>query len=91
MPIFDKQLAATREGDDQLLAEARHPIQQRPELAAGNAQQTAFAPRATAVTITGRPVKQVDVAGKLPRLVSDDDAVAVRRIANLDLTGFDNV
>ena len=33
---FRQQLAATGERDDQLLTEARHPIQERPQMAVGD-------------------------------------------------------
>ena len=53
-------------------------------------QRTRVLPCATAVTMTGRPVKKVDVPGELARLMNGDYPLAVRRITDLDLAGFHN-
>ncbi|HEX3656979.1 MAG TPA: hypothetical protein VHV55_14275 [Pirellulales bacterium] len=85
-----QHLAAAGERDDQFLAKARHPIQQRPELAVGDSQNA----RCTAGDGTDqhRPTgQQIDIAGKLPRFMGDNHTVVSRWIANFDLPGFNDV
>ena len=85
-----QELSPTRKRGDQLFAKTRYAIQQGPELAARNAQQTRLAPRHAGHNHRTAGEK-VDVSGELPGLMSDDHPVAVRRILDFDLAGFNNI
>src|SRR5262249_51376657 len=85
-----QKLAAAREGEDQLLPETRYAIEERAELAVGDAQQPRRPLRDG--RHEHRPAGQyVDIPGELARLVSHDQTVAVCRVANLQPPGFDHV
>ncbi len=84
-----EQIPPMRERGHQLFAQARHTVQHGPELAARNAEQARLAAR-DAGDNHGPAGKQIDVAGEVPRLVNCDDLMAVRRILNFDLAGFDD-
>ena len=60
-----------------------------PELAAGDAEDARLAPRHGGHD-DGTAGENVDVAGKLARLVDVDHPLAVRRVLDLDLAGFHN-
>ena len=85
-----QQLPAAREGEDQLLAETRDAVEERSELAVGDAEQ----PRRPLGDgrHDHRPAGQyVDVPGEVARFVDHDHTVAVGRVANLHPAGFDDV
>ena len=85
-----QQLAATRERDNQLFAQARNAIEQGPEMTARHSPNTRLAPchRGHNHRTTGQ---QVDVAGELARIMADNQPIAVGRIEDVDLSGFNDV
>src|SRR5256885_1952628 len=85
-----QQLPAAREGDDQLLPEARYTVEERAELAVGDAEQ----PRRPLGdgSHDHRPARQyVDVPGEVARFVYRDHTLAAGWVANLHPAGLDNV
>src|SRR6185369_12474310 len=83
-------LPAAREGEDQLLAETRYAVEERSELAVGDAEQPRR-PLGDGRHDHRPPGQHVDVPGEVARLVDRDQTAAFRRVADLQPAGFDDV
>jgi len=84
-----QQLPAAREGEDQLLPETRYAVEQRPELAVRDTEQSRRPLRDG--RDDHRPAGQdVDVPGEVARFVDRDQTVGVGRVADLQPAGFDH-
>src|SRR5262249_55246562 len=85
-----EELPSAHEGDDQFLPEARHAVEEGPEPAVEDAEQPRRPLRDA--RHDHRPAGQdVDVPGEVAGLVDRDQAVGVRRAADLYPAGLDDV